>query len=285
MASKAIGPRGRAGSSPAPGIVVCRDNALSLHIGAAARTGRSGSRRAAVPETAFAQFHAWRWGVGGLVAAARRLAGMRRRARLHRRGGRLDRSRGRRRAIRHSGRLGAASTAATGSGPPTRLSTRRPAARERSRSAVSGVQSGCLRSPTSGISKVNSHGPCCALRRTSVSSRSDAAVRFATTSTRLDADSISHLLDVPSARRYAHSESASIVGWLYSPAWTAAGSRPARAARRAGARARINSPHGGNSPTSSSAGTAHAGSAAPRTISPRITSFRATRAARITPRT
>ena len=60
-------------------------------------------QRGAVPDTAFAQFHACRWGVGeGSWLPARRVAGVRRRARLH----------GRR------GRSGSASTSAANAPPP-----------------------------------------------------------------------------------------------------------------------------------------------------------------------
>src|SRR5262249_28823159 len=54
--------------------------------------------------------------------------------------------------------------------------------------AVSSVQSACLRSATSGISNANSHGPLFRRRRTSSRSRGVAAVRLATTRTRFFGD-------------------------------------------------------------------------------------------------
>src|SRR4051794_21509093 len=76
-------------------------------------------------------------------------------------------------------------TATNGSGPPASPPTGRPAALASSRRALSSVQSASRRSSTSGTSSVKRHGAVAARRSTASSRRCAAAVRFATTSTRV----------------------------------------------------------------------------------------------------
>ena len=79
---------------------------------------------------------------------------------------------------------------ANGSGPPTRPSTGDRAALRTSGSAASSAQSAAPRSRTSGTSRAKAHGPAEARRLTSSSSRGAAAVRLATTRTRVGGEPV-----------------------------------------------------------------------------------------------